>query len=307
MACYHPLRAYRSKILNSSGKRSITFDMNQGFVDQTLDVGCGQCIGCRLKRSRQWAIRCVHEASLYENNCFLTLTYEGKYLPLHNSLKKSDFQKFMKRLRKAHTGLNIRFFHCGEYGEQNNRPHYHALIFNYDFKDKTEYKEHNGYKYYVSKELQELWPWGFSTIGAVTFETAAYTARYITKKIMGKAALFHYTDFDRDTGEISSERTPEYITMSRRPGIGRAWLDKYKTDLYPDDFVVLKGKKLSIPKYYNIEYEKEEPDAYEKIKHRRILAGKAQAENSTRERLDVREEIHLNKFKQLKRAYENET
>ena len=131
MPCYTPLKGWRSQERTESGKRAITFRLREGYADMPVDVPCGQCIGCRLERSRQWAVRCMHEASLYENNCFITLTYNEDHIPSDGSLKKDHFQKFMKRLRKKF-GAGIRFFHCGEYGAELSRPHYHAILFNFD-------------------------------------------------------------------------------------------------------------------------------------------------------------------------------
>lgn len=192
MPCFHPIDGFRSKLPGPSGKRGITFNPREGYADIPIQVPCGQCIGCRLEKSRQWAIRCEHEASLYTNNCFLTLTYNDKYLPINNSLNLRHFQLFIKKLRKKH-GKNIRYYHCGEYGELNLRPHYHALIFNFDFKDKIHYKTHKDNKYYVSKELDALWsdpetkePLGYCVIGDLTFESAAYVARYCLKKQLAK-------------------------------------------------------------------------------------------------------------------------
>ena len=213
MACYYPMKAYRSQTVNPSGKRSIVFNKNQGFADMEVELPCGQCIGCRLERSRQWAIRMAHEAQLHEDNCFLTLTYNDENLPKHNSLKLKDFQKFMKRLRKAF-GKKIRFFHCGEYGEKFQRPHYHAIIFGLDFKDKILFSEQNDQKLYISPTLNKIWGLGHATIGDVTFQSAAYVARYITKKITGDRAQDHYNEINYETGEILSERRPEYTTIS---------------------------------------------------------------------------------------------
>lgn len=306
MPCYHPLLGYRSLSINPSGKRSIVFNKNQGFADMPVELPCGQCIGCRLDRSRQWAIRCVHEASLYENNCFITLTYNDENLPKDNSLCVEHFQLFMKKLRKKY-GKGIRYFHCGEYGENFGRPHYHACIFNFDFRDKKVLKTlQDGTNYYVSEKLNELWEYGFTMIGDVTFESAAYVARYITKKITGKNAFEHYNKINYETGEIIAERRPEYVTMSRKPGIGKPWLDKFSTDVYPEDYIVLRGKKLKPPKYYNAQYEKVYPSDYEKIKNRRIVNAKKHFYNNTRDRLTVRETIQKYKFNLLKRNYENE-
>lgn len=304
MPCYHPIKGFRSREKNSSGKRNIVFSHTQGFTDMEVTIPCGQCIGCRLERSRQWAIRCVHEASLYENNCFITLTYSPENLPSDNSLHKDHFQKFMKRLRKAF-GQKIRFFHCGEYGENFARPHYHACLFNIDFKDKELIRNQRNIKLYKSKTLEKIWPYGYSTIGDVTFESAAYVARYVTKKVTGKKALEHYTTIDYSTGQILNERSPEYVTMSRKPGIGKPWLEKYQTDVYPDDFIVLRNKKLKPPKYYNSQYEINHPDDYAKIKYKRKQNAEKSQDNNTRERLEVREFIQNEKLKQLKREIES--
>ena len=171
-------------------------------ADQPEKLPCGQCVGCRLERSRQWAIRCMHEAQMHEDNCFITLTFNPESLDDRSnpwSLDVRDFQLFMKRLRKKY-GAGIRFYHCGEYGELNKRPHYHACIFGFDFPDKRLWKVTNsGHRLYISESLDELWPFGFCTIGNVTFESAAYVARYIMKKVNGDAAADHYEWIDEDT------------------------------------------------------------------------------------------------------------
>lgn len=311
MPCFDPRKGWRSKDRNPSGKRGIVFNRAYALVDQPVTIPCGQCIGCRLERSRIWAIRCVHEASLHESNCFITLTYSPENLPADGSLKVKHFQDFMKRLRKRYSDRKIRFFHCGEYGERGGRPHYHALLFNFDFPDKVyDRKTPQGHPVFVSKALEELWPLGISEIGSVTFESAAYVARYITKKVTGPRAEEHYTTIDRVTGEILAERSPEYVTMSRRPGIGRDWYEKFKSDVYPSDSLVVdRGDKMvqvNPPKFYNSLFEKEQPEEYAKIKARRQVDAKDHVENQTWDRLKVREEIQLAKMDQLERKYEHE-
>ena len=165
-------------------------------------------------------------------------------------MAKRDFQLFMKKLRKKMGKKKIRFYHCGEYGPKLGRAHYHACLFGIDFEDKKfwKYSKPNQaisitskFKLYRSPTLEKLWPHGWSSIGALTFETAAYTARYILKKQLGKTALEHYNAIDKNTGEIKEEKLPEYTTMSRRPGIGNSWYEKYKTDIYPKDYVTMRG------------------------------------------------------------------
>jgi len=312
MPCYHPLKGWRSKELNPTGKRSIVFTFQQAQLDMPVELPCGQCIGCRLERSRRWAVRCMHENTLHSESSFLTLTYSPENLPPDGSLVLSDFQNFMKRLRKR-CGSRLRFFHCGEYGEKFSRPHYHCILFGWDFPDKVKESEnHDGFTLSRSPLLEEIWGKGFCLIGAVSFESVAYVARYITKKMTGPAAELYYNDIDTETGEIHRELRPEYVTMSRRPGIGSRWFEKFKTDLYPDDFVLVPRDgnfvKCKIPKYYDQLLEKTDPDLLNFVLYNRRQAGehsKVQLNNSA-DRLAVREEIHLRKAEQLNRSYESE-
>lgn len=313
------MTAWYSKEINPTGKRSLVWDKSKALQpDAPLEIACGQCIGCRLERSRQWAIRCVHEASLWENNCFITLTFDNEHLHQREnpwSLDVADFQKFMKRLRKKY-GSGVRFFHCGEYGEKYGRPHYHACLFNFDFHDKELFNIVNGHRLYVSKSLSELWPYGFSTIGDVTFESAAYVARYIMKKVTGDAADERYLYADEDGVAVSIK--PEYTTMSRRPGIASGWFDKFGTDVFPTvtkdidfdsyegDYVVMNGKKMRPPKFYDRLLERTRPFEHDFIKDARKVNGSKHDENNTPERLAVREEVKRRQIQQLIRPLDGE-
>lgn len=294
MPCYHPLIGYRSRSLTDKGKRAVVFNPHDGYVDQPVVLPCGQCIGCRLERSRQWAVRCMHEASLYDDNCFITLTYENENLPSDGSLNKSHFQKFMKRLRKSLDGVKVRYYHCGEYGDLLSRPHYHACLFGWAPDDKSLWSIRQGVKLYRSSFLEKIWPYGYVSVGDVTFESAAYVARYILKKINGDASEGYYGD-----------RLPPYTTMSRRPGIGAQWMDKYGSDVYPDDFVVVRGGiKCRPPRYYDSIYDSIDPKSFSEIRKKRLQSGYAHAmdvDNSPSRRT-VREEVKLIQCSQLKRS-----
>lgn len=292
MACYRPIKGYRSRFVNPTGKRSIVFNPSEGLIDMPVDLPCGQCIGCRLERSRQWAVRCTHEASLHEDNCFVTLTFKDECLPPGGSLDGKVFQDFMKRLR-FRFGSGIRFFHCGEYGEKFGRPHHHACLFNFDFGDKEIWrKTREGFPIWRSASLEELWPFGQSEIGSVSFESAAYVARYITKKVTGESAEAHY-----------GGRKPEFVTMSRRPGIGKGWFDVFKSDVYPSDEVVLRGRVMRPPKYYDGQFELAYPSDFCDVKRKRKnLAKKTKPEAWYR--LAVRERVHEKSAELLKRGYE---
>lgn len=307
MPCYSPLIGYRSKELTAKNKRKIVFNLKYAQDDTEVTIPCGQCIGCRFEKSRQWALRCVHEASLHEENCFITLTYSSKHLPVDHSLDKTHFQKFMKRLRKHFTGTTIRFYHCGEYGEKNNRPHYHACLFGLDFPDKELHTTtKNGDKLYRSKTLTKIWGKGEENqqlIGELNFKTAAYTARYIMKKINGEQADEHYRRIDEDTGE-QFQINPEYTTMSRRPGIAYDWYKNYKTDVYPSDEVIIKGIPMQPPKYYDSILEKENPFLYDDIKHDRLTNAEKYADDNTPERLHVKYKVKQAQANLLSRTYE---
>ena len=303
MPCYSPQKAYYSREVNPSGKRSLVWDKRKAIDDQSITIPCGQCDACRLERSRQWAIRCAHEASLYEKSCFLTLTYAPENLPFGGTLAKKHMQDFEKRLRKYFEPDKLRLFGCGEYGERTSRPHYHLCVMNADFNDKIHHSTHNENKLYTSETLDRLWKLGHCKIGSLTFESAAYVARYVTKKFTGKNAERHYEVYVGN-GEII-DRVPEFPIHPRRPGLGKPWLEKFETDIYPDDFVVMNGKKMRPPKYYDAQLQKTRPYEFDEIKQRREQHGKQFKKEQTHERLLVKEIIHQQKIKLLKRSYES--
>jgi len=278
--CYHPIGAWQR------GKGApLSFHEPVGVH---LQVPCGQCIGCRLERSRQWAVRIMHEASLHDDNCFLTLTYSDANLPSDGSLRVRDFQLFAKRLRKR--AGSFRFFHCGEYGEESSRPHYHACMFGIDFPDKRIYSESLGNKLYESEFLDEVWGLGAVRIGSLTFESAAYVARYVLKKVTGDAAEEHYKRVDLVTGAEYSLQ-PEYVTMSRRPGIGREWFERFGNEVYPSDNVIARGFPSKPPRYYDSLLEAVAPDVLESVKDSRLQAAERRSWDSTPKRLKVRERV----------------
>ena len=276
-----------SAAVNPSGRRSVLFSPAGAIPHKQVQVPCGQCIGCRLERSRQWAVRIVHEAQMHERNCFITLTYDNAHYPVNGSLDVRHFQLFMKRLRKAY-GAGIRFFHCGEYGEELGRPHYHALLFGLDFMDR---RMVNGSGVARSEELSKLWTDGFSTVGTVTPSSAQYVAQYCTKIVTGKKKAEWYGD-----------RLPEFAIMSRRPGLGMGWLEKYGDVLFERDFVVVDGgKKLPIPRFY---LDKFPVDVLEEVKLKR----KQKMDNhpdSRGSRAIARAECAYRKVTDGKRGYEN--
>lgn len=259
MPCYSPLKGWRA----SDGRFTLRREEGRG---EQMEVSCGGCLGCRLDRSRLWAGRIVHESSLYDyqhGNCFVTLTYrdlwecsdhqlkKGHHLPSDGSLHPSHLTKFLKRLRKS-VSQKVRYYAVGEYGDKTARPHYHAILFNVDFSDKVEIREEEGVWLYSSEELDRLWPYGFTTVGEANWETAAYCARYVMKKVGGVMADEHYRRWDEELG-YDYWIQPEFSRMSLKPGIGAEWFERYKEDFYPrDEFPVPgKGVQRKLPRYYD--------------------------------------------------------
>lgn len=266
MVCLYPLRAYRLE--DGSVKVCSQSEVMNGVP---LSLPCGRCKGCRLERSRQWAVRCMHEASLYDANSFVTLTYSPEHVPGGMSLDRKAFPLFMRRLRREEGWEKVRYYHCGEYGDRFKRPHYHALLFGVDFRsDRVERGVSDGSALWRSRTLDRLWPDGEAWIGSVTFESAAYVARYIMKKITGDAASDHYLSVDEETGEVW-KREPEYATMSRRPGIGLRWLEKFSGDVYSSGQrgVVVRGKVGKPPRYYDKKVREWDPQLADEVSYER--------------------------------------
>lgn len=348
MPCYHPLKAFEIG-KTETGKRKmkvVSYDVEMvyqmvpggpwycsGCIDRLsafrvlthfVEIPCGRCIGCRLERSRQWANRCLLELQYHDSAYFVTLTYNDGHVPVSYygqsdtgecqpslTLKKRDFQLFMKRLRKAFPDDKIRFFACGEYGPQTFRPHYHVILFGLHLDDLQLFsRSEQGFNYYTSASLQRCWsvrvspdvgyePIGHVLVANVTWETCAYTARYITKKLTGPEAEFY--------SNVNIE--PPWSLMSRKPGIGRQYYDDHP-DLYDYEYINVStpagGRKFRPPKYFDKLYDFDEPEkSAEMRKIRQQMAEEAkkakleQTSLSYLELLQVEENAKLNSAKKL--------
>lgn len=355
MRCFHPITAFQPL---EGGE--LTFRELKDH--RQLQISCGRCIGCKLRRSGHWATRCMHEARLHRFNSWVTLTYDDDHLPSRyftgithprtgtpiysGTLTKEHPQKFFRALRKAlgrrdslttqllsdgptnrqrkqeastqrsssgcaasslyggspHTP-GLRYYYGGEYGEKYGRPHYHACLFNLDFNDKKLITETDaGYKLYESPTLQRYWPHGQHRIGELTWQSAAYTARYITNKITGDKAKTHYEKIDKETGEII-RAMPEFNDMSRRPGIARAWIDQYLSDVYPKDNLHIQGREHRPPRYYDKVLDELQPELLEEIKFKRFAEAQRRWEDNTDERLAVQEQVTLRRIQSIRQKF----
>lgn len=255
-----------------------------------------------MTKARDWETRLYHEGQMHDLSSFVTLTFSDEHLPPDLSVSVRDLQLFMKRVRKKF-GFGVRFFACGEYGDENWRPHYHVILFGIDFSDRTPWrKTSSGHVVYRSVELEALWPFGHAEVGSVTPQSCGYVARYCIKKVNGERADSHYRRIHPLTGEELRLR-PEFIVMSRRPGIGGAWFDRHSRDVFPSDFVVVDGSKRQIPRFYD---KKLDDLASAQIKGKRVRNAAKHADNNTVERREVREEVTLRRVAQLKRELDEE-
>lgn len=291
MPCYSPLPAYK---LAGGG---ITFSRGGGGRDAAralgaIDIPCGQCLGCRLQRARDMAIRVTHEAQMHDANAFVTLTIDDAHMPADQGLDHRHFQLFMKRLR-FHHGKPVRFYMCGEYGETTQRPHYHACLFGVDFSQDRSFFTTNpqGDDVYTSKALDKLWQLGHCTLGAVTLESAGYCTRYIVQKKTGDLGKLTYGD-----------RLPPYNRMSLRPGLGAGWLERFRSDVFPCDYLVTAdGHKDRVPRYYDKRNEAHDADKFAAVKLQREESAQDCWEDNTDARLRVKATVKAAAVRQLTR------
>lgn len=307
MSCFKPLKAFTSSTLNpDTGSYGITFNPLKALREGgAFKLPCGQCHGCRFDRAQQWAIRCGHEAQMHDRSCFITLTYNDDSLPADYSVKKRDFQLMMKRTQTA-LGPGKRYFGVGEYGDEDGRPHYHLLGFGFDFQeDRKPHAKRNGHQTWRSARLEELWPFGFSEIGSVTPQSAGYVARYCMKKFTGDLARDYYLRPSPIDGHMHQVE-PEFGLMSRRPGIGSRWFDRFKSDAFPSDFVVVDGRKKPVPRYYVSKLDDLEAATLDRQRLRKefrdLEARRRRRANETPERLAVREEVTISRHRRLVRT-----
>lgn len=268
MSCYEPV--YGVRIWDEElQKWYISFkssDLNQTDESQWYAFPCRKCVGCQIDKSRDWGLRGYHESQYHKESMFLTLTYRDSELDDKGGLWRIDVQNFNKRLRKyfsKHHNKKVRVMYCGEYGKKGTkRPHFHIIVFGACFDDLIQHRFTKskwshihgqcGYFTYRSPQLEKLWKYGYSEVGAVTEQSIKYVARYVTKKQYGADAEEHYEG-----------RRPEFFGTSTRPGIGFEWFLDFHKDLLKGYIRDSKGRPCSVPMYYEEKLEELYPDLYE--------------------------------------------
>ncbi|WNK12791.1 MAG: replication initiator protein [Microvirus sp.] len=247
-------------------------------IKHEINLPCGMCMPCRIKKAADWELRLTHESKLHEESCFLTLTYSDENLPAVG-LNYPDVQKFLKRVRKKY---KIRHYTVGEYGDITARPHYHMCLFGKNFTNrKPAGRSESGEIYYNDPELDKLWPHGHATVQDLTPNSAGYAARYVTKKLLGEEAKqYAYAGV-----------TPEHSHMSLKPAIGFKWAEAHYKDFYIHDFAIHKGKKRPVPSAYDTIAKTRDPANLEQLKENRAARATTQLADNTEARRKVKDTV----------------
>lgn len=283
MSCYHPLVGWPTGEISEKGKPLYHIEGRgklgsmvnpEGFLADNTDavlIPCGRCIGCRLDYSRKWADRMMLELAVQKKAIFVTLTYDNEHIPIVYddddfpicfTLKKEDVQLWMKRVRRHYGDKSLRFYLAGEYGSSTGRPHYHCILYGLsldDFPKKRAYKKSElNDIYYIDDDFAARWNQGYVVIADVSWKTCAYVARYVTKKVLNQ-----FPEAFEELGMV-----PEFSLMSRRPGIGKPYLDAHPDCLDLQSINISTpegGRQIAIPKYYLKQLELTDPKRYASI------------------------------------------
>lgn len=313
----------------SSGERQgrplMRFPVGEDPYDwERVDLKCRNCIGCRGDRARDVSLRASHEAMMVSASCFLTLTYDRGHLPIitstlsaegqrqalerpatvmpyGGSLRRRDVELFMKRLRDylhRHYGVRVRGYLVGEYGERSSRPHYHALLWGFDFgHDRVPAgKSQGGHPMWSSKLLDELWTHGFCRINEMGQEVAQYAAKYALKSLGAKHELRRLVD-----GRIV-EVEPPFDSLPHGKALGLPWLERFWTDVFPRGVVVLRGGvQLPAPLAYMKACKERDPATFERIADERRREAAKRLADAMPARLAAREGVAHARARQSKR------
>ena len=278
MPCYHPIDVGVPKDSVRAGGPKI-------WTKQT--VPCGHCLGCRANQAQEWSLRIMHETQMHDQAWFLTLTYNNERMPPNGSLNPSHIRTFFKDLRRDQPPKTVSYYACGEYGDNTQRPHYHAVLYGPDFLDRIIHRDDPHNPAWRSATLERYWTHGLCEFGLVTPGSARYVAGYVRKKLTKRQDPTAYDRVDPSTGELVTIH-PEFSRMSRRPAIGKRWIEKYWRDVYPKDFVTMDGKRYKPPRFYDKWMDQHHPRMMFEVRLKRDKEAKHLAE----EKLQAKEKIH---------------
>lgn len=295
MVCFRPIDVWPA----APPLKGFVFTPRLSYAgSRPTNIPCGKCMGCRISRQDEWRTRLVLEGKMHETSSFVTLTYAPQHVPSDYSLSKDDLQRWLKRLRARLEPVRIRYFACGEYGGKNLRPHYHAIVFGYDFPDRTPWRQTaSGEVSYRSALLDETWGLGHCEVGTFTPKSAGYVAGYSLKKLTGDPGREHYRRMNPETGQIF-DVLPEFILASSRPGIGLAWYEQHGDDAFPSDFLIVNGERKPVPRYFKRKLDDSGDLNSLRVNWARRQAGRKPSRDKTDDRRRTREEAAILRDKQ---------
>lgn len=211
-----------------------------GRILESVQVPCGKCMSCRIAYAREWSMRLMNESEFHDHSTFITLTYNPTCVPKNGSLDKTHFQLFMKRLRKHLEPQKIKYFAAGEYGDEG-RPHYHAIIFGLNLASLDTFiaGRSKGQNIIASHVLERLWPYGFNSVGTVTYDSCRYVADYIQKKYSGK--------LEYETYKSKGLETPFKLASN---GIGERFALENADYIRENLGMTMRGTQQGLPRYY---------------------------------------------------------
>lgn len=299
-SCTNPLLAVRlykddlgkSTIKILSRSRPVNLDdLYQKYgQDNLLELPCGHCLACIQNKKKEWAVRCLLEASDHKENCFVTLTYDSKNYD--DKFHKEHLRKFFKRLYSK--GFKFRYYGCGERGDEEGRCHYHLIMFGFFPSDAKYYsKTKSGSSQFTSQILSEAWELGFVTVSEFEAAEASYVAGYAYKKIGLQNDSFHF--------------------QSTKPGIGQGYVLRNIQDIYDQDKLVVNfgSHSVAVPRYFDkIAIERFNMDL-DDLKKKRLDRASIQCSKSMRELgfeyrpefLDYKNEVNTKNIKLKRRMF----
>ncbi len=287
MTCYHPIPCY----YNSLSREPISFTRPKGSSNDSIgwnkiSVPCGKCIGCKLDHSRDWVCRLLMEYDINSTGIFLTLTYDDTKR-LTYSLVKKDVQNFLKRLRKFYKNIKFKYYVAGEYGPSTFRPHYHMILFGYDFFDNDLIKISKSI--FSHRILSKLWGNGNIRFSFISKENIAYCTHYCLKK----ADL----SFQRPSDLTRFGLVNEFQLCSKFLGLD--YFNLHKDDILKNNGIIyFNGISYSLPRYF---YRKliDEGSADSIRNYRKLIGSNSQASHT--ESLIELETFKLKKLEHLRR------
>lgn len=233
-----------------------------------ITLPCGLCFGCRCDNSRSWSLRMMHEQRYHDETYFITLTYAPEYLPPDGNLRYKDLQNFMKRARHEFQSPSqpFKYFACGEYGDKNLRPHFHFASYSFRISDLRPLPNSKNGQYFISESLRDCWQYGHVVVAPLEWQSAAYIARYVTKKMHG--GNMRYLDtFDPLTGEVD---VYNHERASQSKGLGKSFYHQHFDEIWANDGCLFNRKYMvKPPRYYMKLLEDENPEWAAAVKESR--------------------------------------